>query len=201
MPEDLRLAPLLDAVGRLRHEAWNETVALVRSERFTGWLLDAAAAAERRVWREALRNGQEEKFIRPAVELAREALKHRLHKAKKRARHLSKLDLPERHKLRIALKKLRYAADFFASLFPGKQLAPYLKQLGRVQDSFGAMNDAAMTLHVLERIRGDVRVHDAEQSEAAAFIAGWHLSRLDPMWREARKRWKRLVKQEPFWAT
>jgi CHAD domain-containing protein len=187
----------MHAVERLRDEAWHDTVALVRSEPFTSWLLDAAAAAERRLWRDETRDAPEH-FLRPAVELARDALDHRLQKAKKRARHLSRLDVNERHRLRIALKKLRYAGEFFASLFPDKDVAPYLKQLSRAQDSFGAMNDGAMTLHVLEKIRASAP-KNAEIGEAAAFVAGWHLSRLDPMWDVARKRWKRLAKDEPFW--
>jgi CHAD domain-containing protein len=51
----------------------------------------------------------------------------------------------ERHKFRISVKKIRYAAEFFESLFPGKreqtQLARLSGHLKKLQDALGSLND------------------------------------------------------------
>ena len=184
----------------LRRDAWNDAVALTSSEGFTGFLLDLAACAETRAWREDALPEQLAEFARPAVELACEALTERDRKARKRARHLSRLDVGERHCLRIALKKLRYSAEFFAPLFPGKDLAQYLKRLSKVQDDFGALNDASTVDHVLTRVSEHAGADaGADLREGIAFVEGWHESRIEPIWDTARKRWKRFSASAPFW--
>lgn len=47
----------------------------------------------------------------------------------------------ERHEVRIDLKKLRYTLDFFESLYPSKQLQPFLAALAETQELLGHMND------------------------------------------------------------
>ena len=44
----------------------------------------------------------------------------------------------------------------------------------------------------LSELNGDLR-------EGAAFVAGWHQSRVGPEWNKAKKRWKRLEKTGAFW--
>jgi CHAD domain-containing protein len=58
---------------------------------------------------------------------------------------LRELSAGKRHKLRIAAKTLRYAIEFFASLFPGdkntKRRQAALSSLKELQDALGALND------------------------------------------------------------
>jgi triphosphatase len=185
----------------LREQSWNRTAARAGSEAFTRFLLDLAAAAEARLWREPADAAAIVVFARPARDFAREALDKRSRKARKRAKHLARLTTNDRHRLRIALKRLRYAADFFASLFPPKAVHIYQKKLSDAQDVFGALNDAATAEDILRRIlmRG-MTEEDFALREGAAFTAGWHEARIGPAWKDARRRWKQLAKTEPFWA-
>jgi len=123
-------------------------------------------------------------------------------KACKRAKHLSSLDTESRHRLRIALKELRYSAEFFSSLFPPKAVSDFLQRLSKLQDLFGVINDAASVKAILRRAleHAGNRI-SIELSAAAAFIEGWHQSRVEPTWEKTRKRWKRFVKTEAFWST
>jgi CHAD domain-containing protein len=63
----------------------------------------------------------------------------------KKAKKIRELDSQQRHKLRIAVKKLRYASDFFGHLFASrraKQRLPSFKaRLTDLQDCLGALND------------------------------------------------------------
>jgi inorganic triphosphatase YgiF len=197
---DLRLR--LDAMRQL---SWDRTVAVARSHDFTGFLIDLAAAVESRVWREDASPEMREDFVRPARGLACESLDKALKRACKRARRLASLDVHQRHRLRIALKKLRYAAEFFAALFDAKPVAGYLRRLSKLQDLFGALNDAASAGTILENAlthpleAGDAEDAHSHRAEAAAFIEGWHQSRAVSTWSSAKKRWKRFAGTEPFW--
>lgn len=48
------------------------------------------------------------------------------------------------HRLRIDAKKLRYLLEFFASLFPPKEMKSLIKQLKRLQDNLGDFNDLSV---------------------------------------------------------
>ncbi|KPF90890.1 metal-binding protein [Rhodopseudomonas sp. AAP120] len=74
---------------------------------------------------------------------------------KRRAKHLigkldrlEDLDDEQRHRVRIAAKKLYYASGFFDSLFAGrksgKRLARFSKRLKKLLDALGILNDAAV---------------------------------------------------------
>jgi triphosphatase len=70
--------------------------------------------------------------------------RRRLRKVRKEGHHLEKLSAPERHKLRIKIKKLRYAAGFFESLYldaDRKKIAQFSARLKKLQDAIGALND------------------------------------------------------------
>ncbi|KWV52261.1 hypothetical protein AS156_11070 [Bradyrhizobium macuxiense] len=81
----------------------------------------------------------------PVGEFAATLLHRRIRKLRKDGRRLDAMSARERHKVRIRAKKLRYAIDFFESLFPGKrerkQLAWLSKHLKRIQKTLGSLND------------------------------------------------------------
>ena len=200
-PGRASIAALRKAIEATREESWGRCVARANSQEFTSFLLDLAAAAETRVWRQGAGPAQIAAFMRPAEEFAREALHKRERNARKRARHLAKLNTKQRHRLRIALKKLRYTVEFFSPLFATKDVTKYLRKLSAAQDVFGAMNDAATANHILDLV---LESTSSEQStilrEGAAFVDGWHQARIAPAWRDAKARWKKLAKSKPFWA-
>ena len=45
------------------------------------------------------------------------------------------------HRLRIALKKLRYSVELFGSLFDERDVSGYLARLAPLQDALGLAND------------------------------------------------------------
>ncbi|HYM18271.1 MAG TPA: CYTH and CHAD domain-containing protein [Micropepsaceae bacterium] len=194
------LAELRMIVEELRRESWNATVALVRSDEFTGFALDLAAVVEAQSWRDQADEKKLAALTKPARQVACETLNRTFKKACKRAKRLSSLDTEERHRLRIALKELRYSAEFFASLFPPKTVSEFLERLSKLQDLFGTINDAASVKAILRRVSEHAgnRV-SLELSAASAFVEGWHQSRVEPTWDKTKKRWKRFSKTDAFW--
>jgi len=188
------------ALDEIRRECWDRAADLIRSDEFTGFVLDLALAVEARVWREGATSEKFEEFLRPARALAAESLEKTLKKSIRRAKRLAELDTDQRHQLRIELKRLRYTAEFFAPLFPARVVTPFLQRLSKLQDLFGTLNDAATATHILRRINEHAGARGGpERAEAAAFVDGWHQSRVAPTWKKAKKRWKRFIKTTPFW--
>jgi CHAD domain-containing protein len=189
------------ALEDVRARAWTDSVALVRSPLFTDFVRNLEDYGESRAWRDRAGSQRRAGFIQPASERAAETLDAQLEGACKRAKHLDDLDEKERHKLRIALKKLRYSSEFFAPLFKAKRVAKFVDRLSNLQDAFGDMNDAATVGDVLDHIveRAPKAVDREELGEAAAFVHGWHRARVGRTWKKARARWREFDGANPFW--
>ncbi|MFK4771368.1 MULTISPECIES: CHAD domain-containing protein [Rhizobium/Agrobacterium group] len=91
---------------------------------------------------------------RPATEYAVEALDKARKKLKKHGQDLSGVDDEHRHEARKDAKKLRYATEFFRSLFPDKRgvrrYKGFVGAMEALQDELGALNDLATGPEVLE---------------------------------------------------
>ncbi len=199
---------LLRERGRAaRAAAWNDALREVSGPAFRSFLHDLGEAIDEGLWYESARGPAHGKclvaFEGPARSLADRMLAKRLKRARKRAKNLENLSEPDRHRLRIALKKMRYSAEFFASLYPHHNAAPFIKQLGRTQDILGLLQDVAVARKTLTRLveepDGSLRGPRADVSFAAGIIYGWHLDRAASAWKDAVKRWKRFSKTAPFW--
>ena len=114
----------------------------------------------------------------PARGFAATVLEKLQRKALKRGRGFKKLSPEKRHKLRIALKKLRYAADFLLPLFGKRQhRRHYAKTLASLQDQLGRYNDMAVMERLVRQImkrKVPVAAHGA-----AGALLGWQASSLD----------------------
>jgi CHAD domain-containing protein len=78
---------------------------------------------------------------------ARDVLNKRMRKIREVAARADELTVPERHELRIAVKKLRYGLEFLSGALPEKRAQRTGGVLKRLQDSLGHLND----LDVAER--------------------------------------------------
>lgn len=73
------------------------------------------------------------------------------------------------HALRIAIKRIRHAAESFAPLFPAKSNARQLEKLARLQSALGRLHDITEAMPRLS----DWATEDPCLGEAVAFVAGW----------------------------
>ena len=77
---------------------------------------------------------------------------------KKRGRGLKHLDPHTRHRARIAAKKLRYGAEFFAGLYHKKKARRRQEKFGDalsdLQDHLGALNDLETARSMTESLSG-----------------------------------------------
>jgi len=129
-----------------------------------------------------------------AVAWAGKILEKRWLTLRKRCRGFAKLTPAERHRARIAAKKMRYAADAFAQLY-GKRGARFIAALAALQNALGSSNDAHIGMQLLRALakksaplRFDLgRIDGALEAEVArqAHISG--------------AVWRRLARSRLFW--
>jgi CHAD domain-containing protein len=100
--------------------------------------------------------------------------------------------------MRKSLKDLRYTLEFFETLYKPTEVRPFIKELKKLQDIFGYVNDVEIA-RTLETI-GEERCADSRAAQRAAGCAiGWHTARSAQSWDRATKIWKELRKATPFW--
>jgi CHAD domain-containing protein len=190
------LAPMaktigLEAVGRLqmraeplRARAWARAAAEVSGAAFAEFLDEVAAAA---IGFEGIKPGKVRHW--PVKKLARTVLKDCRKKAMRRGRGFKRQSPAARHRLRIALKQLRYTAETFAALYGGKASVRYIGQLKTLQDGLGILNDAA-------GLHGLTAEHAGSYAGRIAEYQALRLGKLDKQMQHA---WKGLKRLDPFW--
>lgn len=97
----------------------------------------------------------------------------------------------ERHRLRIDAKRLRYAVDFFSSLFSRRRVAQYLKTLAGIQEVLGKANDAA----VAERLIASL----APPEPFIHFARGWLAARTQAQMEGIATHFAGLKETRRFW--
>lgn len=101
------------------------------------------------------------------------------------------LDDEGRHRLRKRIKRLRYAAEFSASLFDERAVRRYLKALRALQERLGTVNDVAVGIALYSAAApADVR---------ALFALGWLASQRERALAACRPDLKRFVGSVRFW--
>jgi CHAD domain-containing protein len=122
-------------------------------------------------------------------------------KALKRGAHFARQSAAHRHDLRIALKKLRYATEFFRSLYDRKSVQRYLLRLTELQSALGHLNDVASATELVTQLKSVGGASElAEWSDAAGKVIGWHARDLREFEPRLRKDWKMFVATPAFWA-
>jgi len=196
MSRDKSLPEFAAAARSARAEAQKAVAETILSPRYTDALLQVEAWWESGAWQVALGDFRDEK----ASEFARRALKklhRRMGKLGDRLGDLSEADL---HQLRIRAKKLRYAAEFFRSLFPAKAAKAYLEALEGIQDRLGSLNDGVTVKHLLSEIEKRNRNMDkAALARATGIVSGWGAARVAEDLRRLPAAWNRFMDTKPFW--
>jgi inorganic triphosphatase YgiF len=144
---------------------------------------------------------QGKRKIRP---FAADLFARRTRKARKKAKRAGEVDARARHKLRIAIKKLRYALYFFETLYShdgsAKALSRYKKYLKDLQDNLGALNDIAVHQKLAIKLAAGSGGPKPELvSFAAGMIAGCERSEIQPILADVTKTARKLRRAKSFW--
>jgi len=203
LPGKRGLEALQSDLDARRTDAFAHARHAVESARYRTLVLDTLGWIEGGEWTTTGDELIKARRRRNAADFAREELTRRLKKVSKKAGRLGKLDARRRHKLRIGIKKLRYAGDFFAALFTGRKAPRRLRRFGRelkrLQDGLGALNDIA----VHEKLAGRYVGRPGRRRQrifAIGVVSGREQSRVEPLREAAKKAAVRFAQARPFWA-
>jgi triphosphatase len=175
----------------------------VRSERFRALTLEVAAWLEIGQWTRPRGDAARHHGEAPIEASAAKQLQRRWRKVRRKGKALARLDAQSRHKLRIQVKKLRYAAEFFGHLFAGKQARrrrkTFVPVLERLQDGLGDLNDIVVHEELIAAIAIRRRRSSRKRAFAAGLLTGREDARLDAAMAAATAAHAELAKVKPFW--
>jgi len=175
-----------------RDTAWEGVVICISSPDFEMFTDDVAALASSQL--PLTRNRQ-------LPRTARRILDRQVRRVKKRAHVAKSKEEGDVHRLRIALKKLRYTAEFFAPLYSRKKVTRYLKKLRGLQNHLGDLNDAANVRAVVSNLLREKSKKDGEGNMryAAGAMVGWYGAQVPGSVKQALKRYKKFKRVKPYW--
>jgi CHAD domain-containing protein len=205
-PDDDAVRRMAARATRQRDMGYKALLADLDSARFRRMALNLAVLAATRPWRDAARPAHPE----PAEEtqpspvggppaqpvdlsaFAARALNRRLKRVLAAGEDISGLPAEALHDIRLNGKRLRYAAEFFAQLFPGRDTRRFLRRMTVLQERLGHLNDGNVAAGLMAEI-GLARSYAGGVVRGVVAAGG-----ADARGRIARG-WKRFRRQEPFW--
>jgi len=174
----------------------------VRAELTSSWIsafqFRLLACAEGREWLRDLDRKTLKALKAPVKQTARLALRKTWKRARKRGANPARMTVEERHRMRKALKTLRYTAELFSPLFSKRAVRRFTLDLKRLQNAFGYLNDIALA-ETLPGIAVEERAKNPDVHRAIGFTLGWHTANAGSTWAEACARWDVLRRTPRFW--
>ncbi|MGH7055708.1 MAG: CHAD domain-containing protein [Stellaceae bacterium] len=125
-------------------------------------------------------------------------LDRRWRMVKRRSKGFRRQSPRARHRLRIAVKKLRYAIELFGGVLPGNAAGALLKTLHRVQDGLGYASDVRAARAVLRRLCGGA-APQRRLARAGMRLFAWHQHAIAKGERKLRRDLRRLRRTPRFW--
>ncbi len=167
-PLDKALRSLVARARRQRTVARAAARAAVASPRFVRLMLAAGALAASPLADATEAAPAFDRLTGTARNFARPLLKRRHRELLALGLDLAHAQPAARHAARLAAKKLRYAAEFFAPLFSRKRARNYRRALATLQEELGLWNDAAVAAGLAAELAGPESAVAAAFSGAAA---------------------------------
>jgi inorganic triphosphatase YgiF len=195
-PEDAGLLALRRAARAARSDAGAQVRSGLRSRRYALLVLRLGRFIEGA----SLRRAGVGPLEVPALPEARRLLRQRARRVRQLGSRLERLSARDRHRLRIRAKRLRYAIELLAPLFPGKAPARMARRLAELQDALGRLNDLVSVEMLLEGLRertgAGIRPVAAR---AEGFVLGYAAHSAATGRAELARAWRRVARSAPFW--
>lgn len=168
LPDEPRLAALVGVITERRFAIRRDALQLLAAPHYGKVVLDTLATLH---GLKAKVGSDGTASAAPSLLEFAEAQLRRLRKKTLALASQASVDAPESlHALRIGIKRLRYALEFFAPLAAKKPMQRLLAHLTELQEALGQINDLANAGALLM----DCADEDQRLREAVTLIGGWH---------------------------
>ena len=197
-PSEVNFDVLRQAAEPHRIANYTKLRGALMDPRYTRFQLSLFRWIERRGWRMEVPSEALETLAEPASAFAVRVLERLHRKALKKGARFGRLQPEARHDLRVTLKKLRYAAEFFLPVFAGHAPAKrYVTRLSKLQDALGHANDCTATRSLLS-VAGQAEP-TPDLHRAVGALIGWVARDQLAVAKSLRKRWREFKATPGFW--
>ena len=192
------LDDLATAIEGSRRVAYDRVREEILSARYTPAMLRLLRWFDGHTLRRQPTSGSGALLASPIREIAPRLLDRRRRRVRRRSKGFAQITPQQRHKLRIAAKKLRYTIELFESLFDQDDLHKFVSRLKRLQDDLGYANDVRVGHELLTELTARAP-RASSVAGAGARVLAWHDQVLAEGERKLHKRLRRLNHARPFW--
>jgi triphosphatase len=193
-PGDKRLTQMLATAARKRDAAYAALRSFMHSHEWQRLGLAIALLPTLRPWDEQASPEQAARLQSPAASYAAGALSRALKHLLQAGESLEGIHAEQLHDIRKQAKRLRYTIEFFAPLFPEKQVRRYLSRLEGLQEDFGTFNDAAVAATLAASLGTGT-----DRAFAAGAVQGYAAAAQIRATRQVTRGWSRFYRATPFW--
>ncbi len=193
LPGDARIAAMLAAAAKRRELAYIALRKELASPSFRQLAVGLVQLAALRPWDLDADDEQAAALASPARQYGAAVLGKRRKQMLEAGADIAELPAEQLHELRKKGKRLRYAAEFFASEH-GKGAKRFVRRLSGLQEALGHLNDGNAAGGLMTALQGGLN-----RSFAAGAVQGYAAARsLDARISIARE-WSKFRKMAPFW--
>jgi CHAD domain-containing protein len=136
-----------------------------------------------------------EALAMPLDAYAAGALSRRLQPITEPGEDIAALPAETLHTIRLHGKRLRYAAEFFAPLFPGRGARRFIRRVAMLQERLGYLNDAATATGLITQLG----LANGSRNYSAGVVRGFVAARANGTRGKVERAWRKFLKLEPFW--
>jgi CHAD domain-containing protein len=191
-PTEQRLDRLLSAAERRRRICHDELRSFLASVEFRRIGIELACLAGDRDWQAMVGDGEQAGLAASLDEFAARVLRKRRKKLMAVDDGLTELEPVALHAVRLNAKRLRYAAEIFAPLYPGKATHRFIRGLSQLQDRLGTLNDAAVAAGLVANLTGN-------HAFATGLVLGFIGAHSSGTRERINKAWLKFHGLKPFW--
>jgi triphosphatase len=186
-----------DVAQKRRSAAYNNVRMVLNDRRSAAFIIGLGGWIEARGWRSDVPPEKLGQLAEPTTNFAHRMLSAQHAKVLKRGKHFKSQAAEERHRLRLAVKKLRYVVEFLLPLYDlGKPARRYSQKLAELQEELGSFNDMATTAALLSGLGGEC----LDGATARAAIAGWQAHAMVGSEQRLRGAWSEFTKTKTPWS-
>jgi inorganic triphosphatase YgiF len=193
VPEAKRLDAPVRRRRRLAHAAVRERIG---SPQFTALMLELLRWFDGCGWRQD--NAKFHRLQLPIGEVASEMLDRRLRAVAEAAEGFERQSPVQRHRLRIAVKKLRYTAELLGGVYDDGAVRAFTEPLRRLQDDLGHANDVHVGHQIVAALVSEAK-SAGKLADAGHRVLEWHHRHLIKREPKTAKHLERLLSASPFW--
>jgi triphosphatase len=198
LPDESGWDDLAATLDRLRAAAYDQIREAILSRRYTATMLPLLRWFEASGWRGQSVSDEPDAMTSPIGAIAPGVLDRRRRKVRQCGKGFGSLAPRERHKLRIAVKKLRYTVELFGGLFDNDGLERFVGRLKRLQSDLGYANDVRGAHEFVTELFAQIEPRSPAAHAWVAVLEA-HDQMIAGRERKLRRHRRRLNDAAPFW--